>query len=112
MTHKTKELFSLRWTNIGHHFWQSETIQDRTYFMIDVKPLAYQDYKTCNHIISSDWLNAHTMTKMKMSKWIGLSSPEIREMIKTNQYKLLPHNKFLEELIEIGKTRWKGVRTK
>jgi hypothetical protein len=25
---------------------------------------------------------------------------------------MLPHNKFIEELIEIGKTRWKGVRTK
>jgi hypothetical protein len=25
---------------------------------------------------------------------------------------LLPHNKFIEELIAIGKTRWKGVRTK
>lgn len=112
MIQEKKILFNITWKKISHNFWQSETIQDRTYFMVDTKPLAYQDYKSCNHIISKDWLDAHTATKMGMSRWIGLSSPEIRTLIHTNQYKLVPHNEFINELVEIGKTRWKGVKLK
>jgi len=110
MTLKIKTLFGLKWRNIVHSFWQSETTQDRTYFMCDTKPLAYQDFKTTNYVISTIWLDAHTSTKMMVSKWIGLGTVEIKEMIKTNQYQLIPHNEFVKELILVGDKKRKGVK--
>jgi hypothetical protein len=107
---KTKTLFGLRWRNIVHNFWQSETIGDKTYFLCDTEPLAYQDYKTCNYVISTNWLDIHSSTKMMISKWIGLGTIEIKEMIKRNQYQLKPHNEFINELVEVGKMKRWGVK--
>jgi hypothetical protein len=107
-----KELFNLKWTNIRHCFWQSETAQNRTYLMCDNEPIAYQDFKTCNYVFSSRYLDIHTKTKIGISKWVGLAGQAIKDMLHTNQYKIVPDNKFVEELVFIGKTRWKGVITK
>jgi hypothetical protein len=104
-----KELFNLQWTNTKDCFWQSETTQNRTYFMCENEPIVYQDFKTCDYIFSSRYLTIHSRTKMAISKWVGLAGEAIKEMIHTNQYKIVPHNEFINQLVEIGKTRWKGV---
>ena len=105
----TKYLFGIRWKHLGQSYWQSEAIDNKIYFMIDTLPLAYQDYHTCDHTISSIWLTTHTTNKIGLAKWIGLASIQIREMIKTNQYKIKPHNEFIQELLDIVGNR-KGVK--
>jgi hypothetical protein len=105
----TKTLFGIRWKHLGQSYWQSEAIDNKIYFMIDNLPLAYQDFHTCDHTISSIWLTTHTTNKIGLAKWIGLATNEIREMIKTNQYKIKPHNEFIQELLDIVGNR-KGVK--
>jgi hypothetical protein len=78
--------------------------------MCETTPLAYQDFNTCAYTISSKWVDAHTSTKIAISKWVGLSSNEIRRMINGDQYKLKQHFDFIVELIEVVDTKRKGVK--
>jgi hypothetical protein len=105
-----KDLYGIKWKHIRHCFWQSETLENRTYLMCINEPIAYQEFDSCNFVFSSVYLVVHKSTKVGISKWVGLGGTEIKEMIKTNQYKIVPHTEFQKELWKIGEIKRKGVR--
>jgi len=106
-----KQLYGINWKLIRHSFWQSETIQNRTYLLCHNEPMVYQEYHSTNFVFSGKWYDCHRATKMGVAKWVGLSSTEILELIKTSQYKVVPHIEFEKELWTIGENKRKGVKT-
>lgn len=111
MKTETKQLYGVNWKLIRHSFWQSEAIENRIYLLCHNEPMAYQEYHSTNFVFSSRWLDCHRHTKMGVSKWVGLSSTEIKALLETNQYKIVPHIEFEKELWTIGENKRKGVKS-
>lgn len=110
MKNKEKELYGIKWRNVRHDFWQSETLENKTYFACYNEPLAYQHFHSGVFVFSSNWLVCHRTTRVGVSKWVGLGSLEINKLIDSGQYKIVPHIEFVKELLTIGENKRKGVR--